>query len=184
MNTFAINRKAIIAKTLIAVTGIACAVALPQVFHLIGSVSGTGSAVGSALLPMHLPVLLSGILGGPVAGTVVGLLSPLVSFAFSGMPTAALIPFMVIELGVYGLISGVLARTKMNSFAALLITQFLGRVARAIAVIAAIYLFGNTQLTLAAIPEFITAGLFGILVQWVAVPLLAERLERVKKLYE
>lgn len=184
MNTFAINRKAIIAKTLIAVTGIACAVALPQLFHMIGSVSGTGSSIGAALLPMHLPVLLAGILGGPVAGVIAGILSPLVSFAISGMPNAALVPFMVIELGVYGLVSGILARTKMNSFAALIITQLAGRAARAIAVIAAIYLFGNAQLTLAAIPEFITAGLFGILVQWAAVPFLSERLERVKKLYE
>lgn len=184
MNTFVINRKAAIAKTLIAVTGIACAVALPQLFHMIGSVSGTGSAIGAALLPMQLPVLLAGILGGPLAGLFAGILSPLVSFAISGMPNVAILAFMVIELGVYGLVSGILTRTKMNSFAALIITQLSGRAARALAIIAAIYLFGNAQLSLAAIPEFITAGIFGILVQWAAVPLLSERLERVKKLYE
>lgn len=180
MNTLAVNRRAVIAKALIAVTGIACAVALPQLFHLIGKISGTGAA----LLPMHLPVLLAGILGGPVVGLVAGILSPLVSFAISGMPSAVILPFMVIELGVYGIVSGALARTKLNSFAALIITQLVGRAARALAIIAAIYLFGNAQITLAAIPEFITAGLFGILVQWAAVPLLSERLERVKKLYE
>lgn len=184
MNTFAINKKAALAKALIAVTGIACAVALPQLFHMIGIASGTGAALGSALLPMQLPVLIAGILGGPAAGVTAGIISPLVSFALSEMPSAAVLPFMVIELGVYGLTAGLLARTKLNSFAGLLITQLAGRAARALAIVAAIYVFGNVQLTLAAIPEFITAGIFGILVQWAAVPYLSERLERVKKLYE
>ncbi len=184
MNTFVLNRKAALAKTLIAVTGIACAVALPQLFHMIGSVSGTGSAIGAALLPMQLPVFLAGILGGPAAGLFAGAFSPLVSFAISGMPNAAVLAFMVIELGVYGLVSGLLSRTKMNSFAALVLTQASGRAVRVLAMIAAIYLFGNTGLTPATIPEFITAGIFGVLIQWAAVPFLSERLERVKKLYE
>ena len=40
------------AATLLA---IAAAVALPQLFHVIGAVSGQGTALGVAFLPMHLP---------------------------------------------------------------------------------------------------------------------------------
>ncbi len=95
-----------------------------------------------------------------------------------------MLPFMIIELGVYGLVSGLLSKTKLNGFVKLLITQVAGRAARTLAVIAAIYLFGNAELTLAAIPQFIVTGLFGIMIQWAVIPLLSERLERVKKLYE
>ena len=183
-NSIAISKKAVIAKVIIAATGIIAAVALPQVFHFVGNVSGTGAALGASLLPMPIPVLLAGFLGGPVAGVIAGVLSPVVSAAISGMPAAAMLPFMIIELGVYGLVSGLLSKTKLNGFVKLLITQVAGRAARTLAVIAAIYLFGNAELTLAAIPQFIVTGLFGIMIQWAVIPLLSERLERVKKLYE
>ena len=90
---------------------VAAAVLLPQLFHAVGAISGTGTALGAALLPMHIPVLLAGLLYGPVVGVAAGVLSPLLSAAVSDMPTAALLPFMVLELGVYGLTSGFLSRT-------------------------------------------------------------------------
>ena len=87
-----INRKAVVIKALVALGAVIGAVALPQIFHLIGVVSGTGAAVGAALLPMHIPVLLAGFLGGPVAGLMAGVLSPVLSFALTQMPAAALLP--------------------------------------------------------------------------------------------
>ncbi len=180
INTF--NRTATKITTIL--LAVASAIALPQIFHAVGAISGTGAEIGSALLPMHIPVLLAGFLGGPVVGLITGILSPIVSFGISGMPTAALVPFMITELGVYGLVSGMLSKVKLNSFVKLLIAQIAGRAARALAILAAIYLFGNTQLTLASIGAFITAGAFGILLQWALIPLLSERMEGLKRFYE
>ena len=121
---------------------VAAAVLLPQLFHAVGAISGTGTALGAALLPMHIPVLLAGLLYGPVVGVAAGVLSPLLSAAVSDMPTAALLPFMVLELGVYGLTSGFLSRTGLHGFTKLLLAQLAGRAARALAVLTAIYLMG------------------------------------------
>lgn len=179
-----IRKNAVLSKLLIAAAAIIGAVALPQIFHLIGVVSGTGAAVGAALLPMHIPVLLAGFLGGPVVGAVAGVLSPVLSSALTSMPAAAVLPFMVIELGVYGLTAGLLRKTEMNSFVKLLIVQVAGRIARAAAVLAAVYIFGSAQLTAASAWEFVTAGLFGILIQWALIPYLTEKLGGAKKLHE
>ena len=156
---------------------VAGAVLLPQVFHAVGAVSGTGTALGASLLPMHIPVLLAGLLYGPVVGAAAGVLSPLVSAAVSGMPAAALLPFMVLELGVYGLASGILSRTGLNGFVKLLLAQLAGRAARSLAVLTAIYLLGNTRLELSAAWQFVTAGLFGILIQWAVIPLLVQSVQ-------
>lgn len=90
------------------IAAIAGAVILPQFFHLLGAISGLGSALGETFLPMHLPIILVGLLAGPYAGAISGLFGPLLSFALSGMPGAYMLPFMMIELCVYGLVSGLL----------------------------------------------------------------------------
>lgn len=179
-----IGRKAILSKLLIAAAAVVGAVALPQIFHLIGVVSGTGASVGAALLPMHIPVLLAGFLGGPVVGIAAGVLSPVLSFMLTGMPLAAVMPFMAIELGVYGLTAGLLRKSDMNSFLKLLIVQIAGRLARAAATLAAVYILGSAQLTVASAWEFVTAGLFGILIQWALIPYLTEKLSRASELHE
>ena len=91
--------------TLAAIVG---AVAIPQIFHVVGAISGMGTGLGEAFLPMHLPIILVGLLAGPYAGAIAGAFGPLVSFALSGMPGLAMLPFMVIELAAYGLIAGLL----------------------------------------------------------------------------
>ncbi len=180
-NQFTLTANSRPARILTAILAIGAAVALPQVFHAVGVLSGTGAQLGSALLPMHLPVLLAGFLGGPVTGCIAGILSPLVSFGISGMPDAALVPFMMIELGAYGLTAGMLSGTRLNSFCKLLIAQIAGRATRAAAVLVSIHLLGNTALAPAAAFTFITAGLFGILLQWALIPLLLDRLEGMQK---
>ncbi len=176
MNT-AILKKSAANKVITLLVAVTASVILPQIFHAIGVVSGTGAAVGSALLPMHIPVILAGFIGGPAVGLVAGILSPLVSFAISSMPAAALLPFMAIELGVYGLTAGLISNAKFNSFAKLIVVQLAGRAARALAIIAAVYILGNTALSAASIAEFITAGLFGIILQWAFIPLAVSKIE-------
>ncbi len=179
-----IERKAVLTKLLMAAAAVVGAVALPQIFHLIGVVSGTGASVGAALLPMHIPVLLAGFLGGPVVGAVAGVLSPILSFLLTGMPLASIVPLMAIELGVYGLTAGLLRKAEMNSFIKLLIVQLAGRFARAAATLAAVYILGSVQLTVASAWEFVTAGLYGMLIQWALIPYLTEKLSGAKKLHE
>ena len=183
-NIVSINKKRAAAKALTIIAATAVAVLLPQVFHGIGVISGTGAAVGSGLLPMHIPVLLAGFLGGPLVGIAAGILSPAISFAISGMPAAVLLPFMILELGTYGLVSGILSKSKMNGFLALILTQVTGRLLRAAAVLGSVFILGNEQLTVCSAYTFITAGLFGILLQWAVIPMLCTKLEGFKKFYE
>lgn len=175
-----ISRRSTMYKLITAVLGVGAAIALPQLVHAVGVLTGSGAQLGSALLPMHLPVLLAGFLGGPAAGCIAGILSPLLSCAISGMPAVTLLPFMVAELGTYGLTAGLLSGVHMNRFCKLLIVQIAGRAVRALAMLAAMLFFGNTAITLGSIGAFITAGIAGILLQWALIPLLTDRLERLK----
>lgn len=172
-----ITKKITLSKVITTLVAIAAAVILPQIFHAIGAITGTGNAVGSALLPMHIPVILAGFIGGPMVGLIAGVLSPLASFAISSMPSAAILPFIIIELGTYGLMAGLISKANINSFAQLVIVQLAGRAARAIAILGAIYLLGNTALSIASIGEFIAAGIGGIILQWAVIPFAVNKIK-------
>ncbi len=173
----AITKKSNVYKVITVLTAIAGAVILPQLFHAIGAVSGTGKAVGTALFPMHIPVILAGFIGGPAVGAIAGILSPVISFAISSMPAAAILPFMMIELGVYGLTAGLISGVKMNNFAQLVIVQLAGRAVRALAILAAVYLFGSTTVAVASIGGLFTSGLFGIILQWAFIPFAVDKIK-------
>ncbi len=178
------DRKKLAVKIITAITAIAGSVILPQLFHIAGAVSGVGSSVGASFLPMHIPVILAGLFGGTAVGLTAGILSPIISFMISGMPSALLLPFMVIELGVYGFVSGMLSKSSMGSFKKLLIVQVSGRIARMVATLISVYALGNAQLTAQSAVTFITAGIFGIILQWGIIPYVSEKLEGLKKRYE
>lgn len=67
-------RLSVKAQTLATIAAIVGAVAVPQIFHGLGAVSGLGTALGEAFLPMHLPIILVGLLAGPYAGAIAGLM--------------------------------------------------------------------------------------------------------------
>lgn len=167
-----------VVATIAAIVG---AVAVPQIFHLFGVVSGLGTALGEAFLPMHLPIILVGLLAGPYAGAVAGLFGPLVSFMISGMPGIAMLPFMMIELCAYGLCSGLLRNVKMPTIAKVVITQFAGRAVRAIAILLAVYVLGNESVSVATIWMSAVTGIFGLALQWAFIPLAVYRVENLKK---
>ena len=58
-------RLSVSVKAAATVLAIVAAVALPQLFHVIGAVSGRGTALGVAFLPMHLPIIFVGLIAGP-----------------------------------------------------------------------------------------------------------------------
>lgn len=182
--SLALNKKTVAEKTLIVMVAVLSAIVLPQLVHAVGVLSETESVIGSILLPMHIPVILAGFIGGPVVGIATGVFSPLISFGISGMPSAVILPFMVIELGVYGLISGLLSYSKFNSFSKLIITQLAGRVSRVISMIIAINFLNNTSITIEAVKSFIVLGLVGMVIQWTAIPVLYNKLNGLKSNHE
>ena len=175
------NRLSVKAQTFVAVFAIIGAVALPQLFHVMGAFSGLGTKLGETFLPMHLTIFLAGLLAGPYAGVTAGLLAPLISFALTGMPTAVMLPFMMIELCAYGLFSGLLRNVNIPVVAKVLAVQIGGRTVRAGAILLSVYAFGNTAIPVSIIWTSIAAGIFGIVLQLVLIPLIIYRVENMSK---
>lgn len=176
IQTIAKARKTVKGKLLLTVIAILGSVALPQLVHVVGRLSGVGTALGELLLPMHFFVLLAGLLAGPSVGVVTGAFAPLLSYLLSGMPREAVLPFMLIELVGYGLLAGLMSEVKMHSFVKLLVAQVGGRVLRAAAVLIAIYGFHVETVSVSSIPNMIVSGVIGILLQWCILPLILFRL--------
>mgnify|MGYP002515576152 CR=1 FL=1 len=113
-------------KITITAAMLAMGVLLPLAFHMIPN-------AGSIFAPMHLPTIICGFICGPFYGALIGLLSPLLSFLFMGMPIVAVLPGMMIELFMYGLVSGFLFRvihTKwltLDIFISLITSMLIGR---------------------------------------------------------
>ncbi len=168
-------------QTIAAIAAIIGAVAVPQLFHALGAVSGLGTSLGETFLPMHLPIILVGLLAGPYAGAIAGLLGPLASFAISGMPGAVMLPFMMIELCAYGLLAGLLRNVKLPTIVKVLAVQIGGRAVRAVAILISVYGFGNERVNVATIWMSIVTGLFGLALQWALIPLTVYRVENLKK---
>jgi len=166
-------------KTVISVVLIALAIGLPQIAHIAGS-----AQAGSVWLPMYAPVLLAGCLLGPVWGLIVGILSPVVSFGFTtlaldaAMPALARLPYMIAELAVFGAVSGAFAKqirkNTLFAFPAVLAAQVSGR-----ALFAAAQLIAGKGL--AAVASSLSAGLVGLYVQLIAVPLIVVALAKALK---
>ena len=164
--------------TLLAVVA---SVALPQVFHFIGAVSGSGTVPGVVFLPMHLPVILVGLFAGTLAGDLTGLLAPIVSFLLTGMPGPVMMVLMSAELAGYGIFAGLLSSVKMPVFVKVVITQIAGRLVYAVAILIASYGFGQTQFTVGSIIPALAQGLPGLMLQWVFIPLTVFRITESKK---
>lgn len=119
-------------KAALSVLLVALAVGLPQITHIVG-----GASAGAIYMPMYMPALLAGILLGWQWGLGIGLLSPVVSFGFtslalhSAMPALERLPYMILEVGTFGLVSGLFSKRAQKSplfaFPAVLSAQVCGR---------------------------------------------------------
>ena len=168
-------------KTAATIVAIVCAVALPQLFHLLGAYSGLGTTLGETFLPMHLPIILAALLAGPVVGAVSGAFAPLVSFALTGMPFVANLPFMMIELCAYGLFAGLLVNAKMACTLKVLVAQLCGRIVRFAALAVAFYLFDATKIAPLSVFAAVKTGLFGLALQLTMIPLIVYRVDNASK---
>ena len=160
-------------KALISAGVIALAVILPQLVHLF-----SGAAGGAKWLPMYLPVLIGGCLLGWRWGLGVGVLSPVVSFLITSMtgnamPAASRLPYLIAELAVFAVVSGVFSKKISENlwlaFPAVLLAQVSGR---AVFLMVAAIFQGIAPLSAAAVWSQIQTGLLGLVLQAVLVPFI------------
>ncbi|MFA6393435.1 MAG: ECF transporter S component [Patescibacteria group bacterium] len=111
---------------------VALSVALPLVFHLI-----PGGQAGKIFLPMHIFIFAAGLVLGWKQGIFAGIITPLISYTLSGMPSFAVLPFIIIELAAYGALSGYFRNNlKLNILLSLLGAMTAGRAILWLAIIA------------------------------------------------
>ena len=164
-------------KTIITAVCMALCVVLPLAFHAVPN-------AGSIYLPMHIPVLLCGLICGWSFGLACGIVGPLLSSLLTGMPPAAVLPAMVIELAVYGIVAGLgmaLVRTKKLSadlYISLIAAMLTGRIVAGVAK-ALIFAAGSTTMAAWATSYFVT-GLPGIVIQLILVPAIVIALEKAR----
>lgn len=145
--------------------------------------TGQLQSLGNALCPMHLPVLLAGFLCGPWWAMALGLIAPILRFVLFGMPPIYPIgAAMAVELGVYGLVSGLLyqklPKNTKNIYVSLVSAMLSGRIVWG-AVRAIMSGVSDAGFTWAAF----WAGAFaeaipGIVLQIVLIPLLVLALQK------
>ena len=165
-------------RTVLAALLVAMCVVLPLAFHSIPN-------GGSVFLPMHIPVLVCGMICSWPYGLICGLLGPLLSCLITGMPPLAALPAMMIECGVYGLVSGVILRylrsgkLYLDLYVSLIAAMLAGRLISGVA--KALIFSPGITMHYWITASFVTA-LPGIIVQLVAVPLLVGTLMKLKYL--
>lgn len=169
----ATTRKKLTLNAVLSVGLIVLAVVLPQIVHL-----SLGQPGGVQLLPMYLPVLIGGCLLGWKWALTVGVLSPVVSFAITSlmgnpMPALPRLPFMMAELAVFALVSGLFSKkiyeNGLWAFPAVILAQLAGRAV----FLGLVAIFQSVApFSVEMIWGQICAGWPGLLIQAIVVPLL------------
>ena len=176
----ATTKKKVAYQTVVSAGLVALAVILPQLVHL-----ALGQPGGVQLLPMYLPVLIGGCLLGSRWAIAIGALSPMVSYVLTSMageamPALPRLPFMVAELTVFALVSGLftkkIAENGLWAFAAVIAAQLAGR---AVFLGLAAVFQGYAPFTVGMIWSQIQTGFVGLAVQAVLVPLMIIALRAV-----
>lgn len=172
MFTYTQKRLSVKFQTIATFVAVIFAVALPQVFHILGRAMGISTSLGEIFLPMHLPIIVVGLLAGPYAGACAGIISPIMAHILTGMPTIEMLPFMMIEVFAYGLTAGLLRQSSIPFIGKTLIVQLAGRVLKAVAICISVYIIGNSSIAAASIFTSISKGIIGIALQLILIPLI------------
>ena len=164
-------------KLVYAALCVSLCVVLPQAFHMIPD-------FGEIFSPIHMPVLLCGLLCGWKYGLGCGLVGPLLSALCTGMPSIAALPAMMIECGVYGLTSGLLAgrlpvkNTLARLYASLIPAMLCGRIAAGLALS---LIFSRGTLTFPAwFSAYFVKSLPGIAAQLILLPAIVFALSKAR----
>ena len=157
---------------------IALCVVLPMAFHAVNN-------AGQIFLPMHIPVLLCGLMCGWPFGFICGLLGPILSSLLTGMPPAAMLPSMMVECAAYGCVTGLMMKFvhtgKMlpDLYIGMVVAMVLGRV---LAGFAKSFIFSPGTAPFAWVTTSLVAGIPGIVIQLLLIPLVVVALTRAKLL--
>lgn len=165
-----------IKRMIFAAVCVALCLVLPMAFHAIPN-------AGSVILPMHIPVLLCGLICGWPYGFLCGLLGPLLSSVVTGMPPAAMLPSMMVECGVYGLVTGLMmlfVRTKhpvADLYISMGTAMILGRV---VAGLAKAWILTPGTAPFAWVTTSLITGIPGIIIQLIVMPTVVYALTKAK----
>lgn len=155
---------------------IALGLTIPMVFHMF-------NMAGNIFLPMHIPVLIGAMFLGAEYGLIIGIITPILSSVLTGMPpTFPMLPIMILELGTYGFVSGLLTQKfKLNIYLSLVIAMIMGRISAGIVV----YLLGIfttfDKNPLIFVKASIVVGIPGILIQLILIPAIVKLLEKATR---
>lgn len=161
------KKLSVVKKSIITAVCIALCYVVPLLFH------GVQNA-GRVFLPMHLPVFLCGLICGWQYGLLCGLAGPALSSVLSGMPPVAMLPSMMLELAVYGCISGLMMRfvrtknTYADLYISLIAALLCGRVVAGL-MQALIFAKGAYSMT-AWVSGYVVTSWPGTLIQLVLLP--------------
>lgn len=157
----------VVKKAIITAVCIALCYVVPLLFH------GVQNA-GRVFLPMHLPVFLCGLICGWQYGLLCGLAGPALSSLLTSMPPAAILPSMMLELAVYGCVSGLMMRfirtknTYADLYISLIAALLCGRVVAGL-LQALIFSKGAYSMT-AWVSGYVVTSWPGTLIQLVLLP--------------
>ena len=150
-------------------------IAIPRIFHVL-----VGSSAGVTFLPMHLMVLIAALTFGMMSASIVAGSSVIFSYLLTGMPAIERMPYMLIELVIYGILLG-LFNKKFNSYVSLIATMIIGRILYAVVLFASVNLLGFNGYGISAIQSVIS-GIPGIIIQLAFVPVIAKAIKKGIKL--
>lgn len=157
----------VVKKSIITAVCIALCYVVPLLFH------GVQNA-GRVFLPMHLPVFLCGLICGWQYGLLCGLAGPALSSLLTSMPPVAILPSMMLELAVYGCVSGLMMRfirtknTYADLYISLIAALLCGRVVAGL-MQALIFSKGAYSMT-AWVSGYVVTSWPGTLIQLVLLP--------------
>ena len=152
---------------------LAIGILLPLIIHI----SGINGAI---FLPMHIPVLIAGLIVGSPLGFIIGILSPIVNNLLTGMPPIPILWIMIVELAIYGLLSGYLyRRIKMSLLPSLILSMIIGRIGAALTLLALGMGFGLSVPPMNIYIKGITlTALPGIIIQIILIPAIIRAYEK------
>lgn len=157
------NRKVKYVVGTILLSGIG--IALPRIFHML-------AGAGATFLPMHICVLIAALTFGAISSTIVAGSSVIFSYLLTGMPSLARLPYMLIELVIYGILLSVFNK-KFNSYISLVMTVVLGRILYAGVLFSAVNILGLSSYGI-SVMESVRIGIPGIILQLLFVPVLVK----------
>lgn len=138
--------------------------------------------IGNMLCPMHIPVILCGFLVGAPYGLIAGIILPLLrSLVFGAPPMMPTAVAMAVELGTYGLLTGLLyerlKEKKWGIYISLVSAMVLGRIVWGIAAMGLYGVMGNAFTFKIFLMQAFVNAIPGIIIQLVLIPVLVYKLE-------